>query len=64
MSYKEWGRKLRRERKALGMTVEDLAHEARISVITLYRLERGKNAPMRKTLEDIEKVISTRRAAR
>jgi len=47
------GRKIRAERRSTGLTLEQLAKKAGISLITLERIETGKNRPSVVLLSEI-----------
>ena len=51
--------KLRRLRKAQGLTQGELAEKAGVSINTIVRYETGKNSPKLELLEDIFKVLET-----
>lgn len=53
------GDKLRRLRKAQGLTQGELAKKAGVSINTIVRYETGKNSPKLELLEDIFKVLET-----
>jgi len=53
MSDKRIGEAIRKRRKDLKITQPDLAELAKISVNTLYKIERGEGNP---TLEVLEKI--------
>lgn len=51
------GEKLRRLRKAQGLTQGELAEKAGVSINTIVRYETGKNSPKLELLEGIFKVL-------
>lgn len=51
------GEKLRRLRKAQGLTQGELAEKAGVSISTIVRYETGKNSPKLELLEDIFKAL-------
>ena len=51
------GKKLRRLRKAQGLTQGELAEKASVSISTIVRYETGKNSPKLELLEDIFKAL-------
>lgn len=53
------GEKLRKLRKAQGLTQGELAEKAGVSINTVVRYETGKNSPKLELLEDIFKVLGT-----
>lgn len=53
------GERLRRLRKAQGLTQGELAEKAGVSINTVVRYETGKNSPKLELLEDIFKVLGT-----
>ncbi len=52
------GKKIKRIRGEKGITQEQLAEKARISVDFLSLIERGRNAPSLGTLEKLSKALS------
>ncbi|HEY4291401.1 MAG TPA: helix-turn-helix domain-containing protein [Puia sp.] len=57
MLLKELGKTIKARRKALKITQPDLADLAKISVNTLYKIERGEANPTIDILEKIVEVI-------
>jgi transcriptional regulator with XRE-family HTH domain len=55
MIIQEVGKSIRSRRKALKLTQPDLAQLAKVSINTLYKIERGQTNP---TMEIIEKITS------
>ena len=55
MLIKEIGKSIRLRRKALKITQPDLAQLAKVSINTLYKIERGQTNP---TMDIIEKITS------
>jgi transcriptional regulator with XRE-family HTH domain len=55
MLIQEIGKTIRLRRKALKITQPDLAQLAKISINTLYKIERGQTNP---TIDIIEKITS------
>ena len=53
MLIKEIGKSIRLRRKALKITQPDLAQLAKVSINTLYKIERGQTNP---TMDIIEKI--------
>jgi len=53
----ELGEKLRRERKSLKLTLEEVARKAGISKMTLHRIEKGISSPSVAVLGDISQVF-------
>ncbi len=45
MNLADIGKKIRAERKKMGLTLEQLARKVGVSVITLQRIETGKSSP-------------------
>ena len=54
---KEFGKRLRSLRRQAGLTQEQLAEEAQISVDFLSLVERGINAPSFENLEKLAKAL-------
>lgn len=57
MSDKAIGQAIKKRRKGLKITQPDLAELAKISVNTLYKIERGKGNPTLDVLEKIGDVL-------
>ena len=57
MLVKDLGNLVRQRRKALKITQPDLAELARISVNSLYKIERGEANPTLDLIEKIAKVL-------
>lgn len=55
MLIQEMGKSIRLRRKALKITQPDLAQLAKVSINTLYKIERGQTNP---TMDIIEKITS------
>lgn len=55
MLIQEIGKSIRLRRKALRITQPDLAQLAKVSINTLYKIERGQTNP---TMDIIEKITS------
>jgi transcriptional regulator with XRE-family HTH domain len=51
------GKRLRRDREALGLTREDVASRARLSYKTIERIEAGDSIPRRSTLHVLEEAL-------
>ena len=51
------GATLRRERRALGLTLKELAERAALSVVYLGEIERGKKYPSPVTLERLAEAL-------
>lgn len=54
------GEKLRRLRKAQGLTQGELAEKVGVDIKTIVRYETGKNSPKVETLELITKELGTK----
>ena len=50
MQYSDFGRRIREERKKLGMTQEKLAEDVNLSTAYIGQIERGERSP---TLETV-----------
>lgn len=55
-----WGERIRRGRLERGVTAEELAKKAKVSVSTIYGIETGKRTPrpttLRKVLETLQRI--------
>ena len=54
------GKRIRKRRKELGFTQEDLAHRVRISRVYMGYIEQGRHAPSLEVLEKIAKALRIR----
>ena len=52
------GKQIRKRRKALNMSVEELAIELKVSANTVYRWERGFHKPHRVFVEILKRELS------
>jgi len=54
---KKFGKRLRRLRRNMDLTQEDLAERVGVSVTFIGQMERGENAPSFETLEKLAQVL-------
>jgi transcriptional regulator with XRE-family HTH domain len=57
MIIQEVGKSIRSRRKALKLTQPDLAQLAKVSINTLYKIERGQTNPPMEIIEKITSVL-------
>jgi len=56
--YKKVGKNIRKRRKELGMSQEELAHKAKMDPKSIVHIEAGKRNPTLKTIKKIAGTLS------
>jgi transcriptional regulator with XRE-family HTH domain len=59
MTRREFGRRLRKARKALGLSLRGLAGRVGFSHVYLFDVEKGHRLPSRETVDSIAEIIGS-----